>query len=311
MVQKNSLKKPKVIAIIGPTASGKSSLAVYLAKHFNGEIISADSMQVYKGLDVGTAKITNKEMDGVVHHLLDVSSPNERFTAADWKQKAEDAVNDILSRGKLPIIAGGTGLYISSLLYGYDFYNAKEDFSLRDKYLIELKEKGVEYLYNLLKEKSPELASKVEKNKSRQVIRYLEIAENGDCKNSSLEKKEKYNYLLLGLLVPREQLYERINKRVDEMVANGLEKEVNGLLEQGLDLSSQAALAIGYKEVIEYKNGKTSLETAIELIKQHSRNYAKRQLTWMRKMKGLVWVNPFDKENIKNLVSEFLLSKEN
>jgi len=306
MVQKNSLNKPKIIAIIGPTASGKTSLAVRLAKKFNGEVVSADSMQIYKGLDVGTAKVTTEEMQGVKHHLIDIVLPHERYTAAQWNEDAKRVIQEIISRGKLPIIAGGTGLYISSLLYGYNFYNAQEDIKAREKYYNLIEEKGADYVYDYILNKAPHLASQIDKNKHRQLARYLEIIEDGDVK--SLEKgkeKSEYDYLLFGLDVPRETLYENINKRVDIMVNSGLKDEVQELMKDNKFIGSQASLAIGYKEVIDYFNGITDFNSSIELVKQHSRNYAKRQLTWMRKMENLVWVHPTDK-NIENMVQEFL-----
>lgn len=307
MVQKNSVK-PKIIAIIGPTASGKTSLAVHLAKTFNAEIVSADSMQIYKGLDIGTAKVTTEEMDGVPHYMLDVAEINSRFTASDWVSGAKNAIEEILKKSKLPIIAGGTGLYISSLIYGYNFYNAKEDFKLREKYTKLLEEKGSDYLYNILIEKDPSLKSIVDKSKPRQIIRYLEIAlgSSEDKRNISGKNEEEYNYLLLGLDVDRELLYSRINQRVAEMVKNGLVDEVKSLVSGGMKEDFQGALAIGYKEIISYLNGEITLESAIELIKKNSRNYAKRQLTWMRKMKNLVWVSPTETDKIIRIVQEFL-----
>ena len=309
MVQKNSLKKPKIIAIMGPTASGKTALAIKLAKEINGEIVSADSMQVYKNLDIGTAKITEKEMAGVKHYLLDVANFNDRFTVSNWKDLAETAIQTILSCGKTPIIVGGTGLYISSLIYGYNFYNAEENFEIRKKYEKILEEKGAENLYNILKEQSPILAEKVDKNKTRQVIRYLEISENC-CNKENFMQEEPYNYLLLGLDIPRDTLYNRINKRVDIMANNGLLNEVRSLINLGFDRSSQAAQAIGYKEIFEFLDGNISEYQAYENIKQHTRNYAKRQLTWMRKMKNLIWVDPFNYENIKNLVENFIMEEK-
>lgn len=302
MVQKNSVK-PKIIIIVGPTASGKTRMGVSLAKAINGEIISADSMQVYKGMDIGTAKVSEREMAGVRHHLLDVAKPSQNYSVSLWKSAAEDAIDDIISRGKVPIIVGGTGLYITSLIKGYTFFEAEENEKLRASYQRLTQESGAEALYNKLKEKNEKLAKTVHPNKTKAIIRLLEILEENPNYDPPCQE-EKYDYLLFGLDMEREKLYNLINKRVDKMMDGGLVDEVKSLISLGTSRTSLGA--IGYKEIIDYLDGKTSLDDAVLLIKQHSRNYAKRQLTYFRKMENINWVNYNDITLVKNKSLEFL-----
>lgn len=305
MVQKNSVNKPKIIVIVGATASGKTSTSVRLAKEFNGEIISADSMQIYKGMDVGTAKVTPSEMLGIKHHLIDIVEPTESYSVAMWVRDAKEKITEIISRGKNPIIVGGTGLYVTSLLNGYSFFDTPQDDERRNYYKSVLQEKGIDYLHNLLKEKSPAKAEEIDKHKTKAVIRALEIIDHGGIE----EKTEPpYKYLLIGLNHPRDVLYDRINLRVDEMFTHGLMQEFETLRKiYGLTSSHQSAGAIGYKELFLYENKEIDLETTKDLIKQHSRNYAKRQLTWFRRMPNIVWLSPTSEyEKIKGLVKEFI-----
>ena len=291
MVQTNCVK-PKIIAIVGPTASGKTSLGVEIAKAVNGEIISADSMQIYKHMDIGTAKVTNEEMSGIPHHLIDIVDPTERYSVALWVQDAKEKIKDIISRGKTPIIVGGTGLYVTSLIKGYTFYDVDENTTLRGEYRQKLEIMGADALYNELTRKAPDLAKTIDPHKTKAIIRALELVESGADLNKSTTG-EDYNCLLIGLELDRVELYDRINTRVDKMMKDGLLEEFNNLVvNHGLKKEHQSAGAIGYKELFPLLHGEVSEEQTIELIKQHSRNYAKRQLTWMRKMDGIIWLSP-------------------
>jgi len=307
MVQTDSLIKPKVVVVVGPTASGKTSIGVMLAKEFNGEVISADSMQIYKDMNIGTAKVTIDELQGVPHHLLDLVDPTENYSVANWVADAKEKIEDIISRGKTPIIVGGTGLYVTSLLKGYDFFNAPQDDTVRENYRKILQEKGIDSLYQILVEKDPVKAQTIDKNKTKAVIRALEIIDAGKSFNAS-ENIEPYNYLLIGLNHDREILYERINNRVDIMIKKGLIEEFNKLKKvYKLNPSHQSAGAIGYKELFPLISGEVDLNTTINLIKQHSRNYAKRQLTWFRKMENIIWLSPvLEQKEIKERVKGFL-----
>ena len=305
MVQKNSIKQ-KIIIVIGPTASGKTSLGVSLAKTLGGEIISADSMQVYKGMDIGTAKVTKEEMMGVPHHLLDVALPTENYSVSLWKEAAEKAIDQITSRGKVPIIVGGTGLYITSLIKGYTFFEAKEDPEYRAKLELLLKEKGPEHLHELLKEKNSALAESVHPNKTKAIIRYLEVLKSNPSYDFGTQE-EKYDYLLLGLDIDRELLYNRINQRVDIMIESGLEEELKNLLKQGTSKTSLGA--IGYKEMLDYLEGKGTFSEGVELIKKRSRNYAKRQLTYIRGMDNVTFI-PYNDIDLAIKLSKEFLNKE-
>lgn len=306
MVQENSVKRVKVVAIVGPTASGKSGTAVKLAKSINGEIISADSMQIYKHMNIGTAKVTLDEMKGIPHYLIDIVEPTENYSVSDWVRMAREKIADIAKRGKTPIIVGGTGLYVTSLLKGYSFHNTGENKTLRDKYHSIYTKQGIEPLMERLRELSPEKAETIDPTKVKYVIRTLEVLES---ENGSEDKNtgEEYDYLLLGLDVPREELYSRINSRVDEMMDAGLIQEFDELVTiHNLKRENQSSGAIGYRELFQYKNGELSIEEAVNLIKQHSRNYAKRQMTWFRKMDNMLWVSPVDYNKIEQLAKTFI-----
>ena len=311
MVQENSLRK-KIVCIVGPTGSGKTKSAVMLAKIFNGQIISADSMQIYKNMDIGTAKVTQDEMQGVKHHCLDIVLPSESYSASQWKQSAEKLIEQIHNQNNLPIIAGGTGLYVSSLLYGYDFYETSKDDSKRNYYKSIAEQKGADELYQLLQERSPEAAARIDKTKTKAIIRQLEVLDSGKTLREDVKKIMNYDYLLIGLDIDRELLYDRINARVDEMVRSGLFEEVKTLVQNhGLTKDCQSAGAIGYREVLAYLAGEISKEDAINQIKQNSRHYAKRQLTWFRKMDNIIWVKYNDFETMKNLTESFLKETSN
>ena len=298
MVQKNSL-----IVICGPTASSKTALAVALAKKIDAEIISADSMNVYKGLDVGTAKPTREEMQGVIHHLVDVVSPFDTFSVGDYSELARPIVNDILSRGKTPIICGGTGFYVNSILYDFSYGNTPANFEVRDKYKKLAEEFGNLYVYNILKEKDPVTANKLHVNDLKRVIRALEISENGKNKSDINDQMiPVYDYNAYFINYPREVLYDRINRRVDIMIKNGLVEEIKNLVNQGVLESHQCMQGIGYKEILPYLRGEIDLSTAIEQIKLNTRHYAKRQLTFFKKLNGLTALNPDTLDNLTNKI---------
>lgn len=304
MVQENSINKTKVIVIMGPTASGKTGVGVNLAKLFNGEIISADSMQIYKHMDVGTAKVTKEEMNGIPHHLIDIVEPTENFSVAEWVKLAKVKIEEISSRNKTPIIVGGTGLYISSLINGYTFFETPENKRLREELKTTLETQGSDYLYNILKEKAPQKAESIDKNKTKAIIRALEIVLTAPEDAKAKEEVVPYEFLLIALNQDRNVLYDRINKRVDKMLADGLIDEFEALTQNhGLNRDNQSAGAIGYRELFLDE----TIERKIELIKQHSRNYAKRQLTWIRGMENVEWFNPkSDDKQIEERIKSFL-----
>lgn len=280
----------KVIAIVGPTAVGKTSLSIELAKRFNGEIISGDSMQVYRGLDIGTAKVTLAEMDGIPHHLIDVRDIDEKYSAADFQKAGRQAIEEISQRGKLPIVVGGTGLYIQSLLWDYKLGSEgePEDDSLREKYESFAKKNGNRALWEQLQTVDPLAAEKIHFNNRKKMIRALEVFEVTG--HSILEPKEQpqkiYDSFLIGLNTDRAYLYQRINQRVDLMVTEGLLEEAKRLSETP---DVQAAQGIGYKELFPYFTGISSLDEALDEVKLHSRRYAKRQLTWFRNRMSVHW----------------------
>lgn len=305
----------KVIAIVGPTAVGKTSLSIELAKQFNGEIISGDSMQVYRGLDIGTAKVTAEEMEGIPHHLIDVRDVDESYSAADFQKAARKAIQEISDRGKLPIIVGGTGLYIQSLLWDYKLGNEGEleDDSLRAKYEAFAEENGNLALWEKLQLTDPLAAEKIHCNNRKKMIRALEVFELTG--HSILEPKEQpkelYDSFLIGLNTDRSILYQRINQRVDLMVEQGLLEEAKNLAKNP---TVQAAQGIGYKEFFPYLSGGSSLEAALEEVKLHSRRYAKRQLTWFCNRMSVRWYDLIQQpEKIDEIKTEIAtwLAKDN
>ena len=293
----------KVIAIVGPTAVGKTSLSIDLAKRFNGEIISGDSMQVYRGLDIGTAKVTTEEMAGIPHHLIDVRGVDESYSAADFQKSAREAIQEISQRGKIPIIVGGTGLYIQSLLWDYKLGSEgePEDDSIREKYEVFAEENGNPALWEKLQLSDPLAAEKIHYNNRKKVIRALEVFELTG--HSILEPKEQpkelYDSFLIGLNTDRSVLYQRINQRVDLMVEQGLLEEARNLAKNP---TVQAAQGIGYKEFFPYFSGDSSLEAAIEEVKLHSRRYAKRQLTWFRNRMSVHWYDLIQQPEIVKVI---------
>ena len=284
----------KVLVVCGPTASGKTALAVDFAKKTGGEIISADSLLVYNGLNIGTAKPSMEERQGIPHHLIDVVSPLDAFSVSDYERMALPIVEKLLEKGKTPIICGGTGFYIQSLLYKSQFGNVGADEELREKYEKIAEEQGVEYLHGILREKDPESAEKLHPNDTKRVIRALEIFDITG-KPKSMQKDElipRFDFLAVSIDYPREILYERIDKRVDIMFEQGLKEEVENLLALGVTEESQCMQGIGYKEVVEGLKKGFSEEEIKELIKKNTRNYAKRQITFFKRMQNHIRLTP-------------------
>ncbi|MTH51805.1 tRNA (adenosine(37)-N6)-dimethylallyltransferase MiaA [Bacillus mangrovi] len=308
-------EKQNVLVIIGPTGVGKTSLSLDAAERYNGEIISGDSMQIYRGMDIGTAKIRKEEMRGIPHHLIDIRDPDESFSAADFKELARGAVEDIASRGKLPIIAGGTGLYIQSLLYDYSFSEQPSDPEYRQELEKAAEEKGAEYVHGLLQAADPESAERIHPNNERRVIRALEIyRSSGKTMTEQLaaqKREEHFQSAIIGLTMDRETLYYRINRRVEAMMEQGLEEEVSRLYGSGLR-NTQSVQAIGYKELYEFLEGRVSLDEACENLKQNSRRYAKRQLTWFRNKMDVQWFDltpPADYEKKLDEIFTYIAGK--
>lgn len=288
--------KQKLLVLGGPTAVGKTELSIKLASELNGEIISADSMQIYKYMDIGSAKVTEEEMNGVKHHLIDVIEPDVPFSVADFKEYGDKAIKEIISQNKFPIIAGGTGLYINSLTCNMTFTEAEKD----DEYRLELEklceEKGNDYVHEMLKDIDPVSYREIHANNRKRVIRALEVYKLTGKPFSSYNAgedfyKSDYDVYYYVLTMNREKLYERINKRVDIMMENGLLDECIKLKEMGYTSHMQSMQGIGYKEILYYLEGKISLEDAVNMIKQGSRNYAKRQLTWFRRDKRCIFLD--------------------
>lgn len=282
--------KEKLVVILGPTATGKSHCAIEVAKKFQGEIISGDSMLVYRNMDIGTAKPTKAELETVPHHLVNILSPDAAFSVVDFKEQAVKLIKEINNRGHLPILAGGTGLYIKALLEDYTFNNVQEDNALREKLELEAKEQGADVLYSRLCQLAPMEAKRIHPNNTRRVIRALESALQGESVNQIKAKETPYDALVIGLNMERQSLYERINRRVDKMLADGLEREVRMLLAQGISTECQSMQSIGYRQMIWYLNGSMEYETAVDKLKQATRNFAKRQLTWYKKMPYIKWL---------------------
>lgn len=304
------MAKEKLIVVLGPTASGKTGLSIELAKKLNTEIISGDSMLVYKGFDIGSAKPTTEEMAGIKHHMIDILEADEPFNVADFVKKVKPIISDLNAQGKVPILAGGTGLYIKSLLEGYEFNETAGDPEYRASLERLAEEKGREFVFNMLKEANPKVAARLHINNFRRVIRALEVHHLGGEEISTnrqaamnekavVDKSESlvYDAKVIGLNWERPVLYDRINLRVDIMMKQGLEGEVRQLLKQGITADCQPMKGIGYKEMISYINGEISLEQAVDNIKKNTRHFAKRQLTWYRKMPYVKWFYPAEYED--------------
>ncbi len=299
----------RIIVIVGPTASGKTNLSIELAKRMNGEIISADSMQIYKYMDIGTAKPTEEEMQGIKHYLVDEVLPSEDFNVVRFKELAEKYIENILEKGKQPIVVGGTGLYISSLINNINFSESESDWELRETLKKEAEELGPEHLHKKLQEVDPESALNIHPNNIKRVIRALEVyyqTQKPISYHNEISRliAPKYEFILVGLTTDRQALYERINRRVDIMVENGLVDEVKKLVDLGYADSIISMQGIGYKEILEFLTNNSTLEQAIENIKQGTRRYAKRQITWFKRINGIKWFNIDNTGNNINVINE-------
>ena len=304
------MQKNKVIVICGPTASGKTALSIELAKQINGEIVSCDSMQIYKDMNIGTAKPTVEEMQGIKHYLIGYVSPEERYSVADYKADAKKAIKEIIEKGKMPIVVGGTGLYLDSLIYEIEYQDIKLDEEYRKRLEEEVEEKGLEVLYERAKQIDEKAIEKISPNDKKRILRILEIYHaTGKTKTQqeieSRKKEVEYDYKVYALDWDRQKLYDRINKRVDMMIKQGLIEEVKQILNK-YDTFPTAMQGLGYKEVVEYLEGKLTKEEMIEKIKMETRRYAKRQLTWFRKNKQTVWLDAEDtlQNNIHRILKD-------
>ncbi|MRX70683.1 tRNA (adenosine(37)-N6)-dimethylallyltransferase MiaA [Bacillus lacus] len=287
-----NVNKQKVAVLIGPTAVGKTNMSIQLAKKLNAEIISGDSMQIYRELDIGTAKIKSEEMEGIPHHLIDIKEPHEEFSAAEFQSRARKLIDEIASRGKLPFIVGGTGLYIQSVLFDYRFADIPSDQKYRTALEEYISNHGASELYKKLMDIDPQSAERIHPNNTRRLVRALEIYHcTGITMTEYLDQQEqhqRYENAIVGLSMERDNLYERINRRIDLMMGEGLLQEVEMMLRRGLR-SSQSAKAIGYKELFGYFDGTIELQEAVDQLKQNSRRYAKRQFTWFRNKMDVQW----------------------
>lgn len=289
------MKKP-LIVLTGPTAVGKTSLSIYLAKAVNGEIISADSMQVYKGMDIGSAKIRKEEMQGVTHYLVDFLEPEEEFHIVKFQELAKAALEEIYAKGKIPILVGGTGFYIQAVTRDIDFTQAEQETSYREELEQFAKEKGAEYLHEKLREVDSKSAENIHANNVKRVIRALEFYHQNGTPISEHNEEQKqqtspYNLAYFVLTAPREILYERIDRRVDQMMEEGLLEEVKSLRERGCHRGMVSMQGLGYKEILAYLEGEYPLEEAVRILKRDTRHFAKRQLTWFRREQDVIWVD--------------------
>lgn len=301
-----------LIILTGPTAVGKTDLSIQLAKAVDAEIVSADSMQIYKYMDIGSAKVTEEEMQGVKHYLVDEIEPDMPFSVSEYKRMAEEYIDEISSRGKNVIVTGGTGLYLNSLIYDMDFGKSDANQELREELNKELEENGPAYMYEKLVSLDKEAAERIHPNNTKRVIRAIEVAMSGEKMNDfskDLRYNKKYRPIIIVLNRDRQALYDRINLRVDIMLKNGLIEEVKGLLEKGYTKDMISMQGIGYKEIIKYFDGEYTLDEAIEIIKRDSRRYAKRQLTWFRRYEDAKWfeIDKFDSaEKLKDAVVSYV-----
>ena len=305
----------KVIVICGPTASGKTALSIELAKKINGEIISADSMQIYDEMSIGTAKPDKEEMQGIKHYLVGIVSPSKRYSVSEYKKDAICAIEEIISNKKSPIVVGGTGLYVNSLIYGIDYPEIETDLKYRAELEEMANEKGLEYLYKMAKEIDEEAMKNISVNDKKRIIRVLEIYKETGKTKTELEIESRkngipYEYKVFAINMPREILYDRINKRVDIMIEKGLIEEVEQLYSKYGKQLCTAAQGIGYKEVIDYLNKEITKEEMIEKVKMETRRYAKRQLTWFRKIPNIIWLDGLNNmQNNVNIILEGIKSE--
>lgn len=306
------MKEP-LIAIIGPTAVGKTELSLTLAKNLNAEIISGDSMQVYEGMDIGTAKPTVEERQGIPHHMIDILTPDQDFSVADFQERVDELIPEIVERGRLPMLVGGTGLYIKALIQGFIFPEMETDWELRERLETEAEEHGTEYVHDKLKEIDPTLADKLHPNDLRRVIRGIEVYQQTGKTSTHFRQKAKerpprYQAVKIGLNRDRDELYDRINRRVDLMIDKGLIEEVRELYEAGYERGLTSMQGLGYKELIGYFEGEYDLEEAVRLIKRDTRHFAKKQLTWFRKDDEIHWfdVGEYEHEKLVSDVEEVI-----
>ncbi|WP_059042980.1 tRNA (adenosine(37)-N6)-dimethylallyltransferase MiaA [Paenibacillus rubinfantis] len=300
--------KPKLLVLLGPTAVGKTKLSIELARALSCEIISGDSMQVYREMDIGTAKITEDEMGGVPHHLIDVLDPDQPFSVALFQGWCRNLIPEITDRGHLPFIVGGTGLYIESVCYEFQFTEAGADEEFRAREQMFADTHGAEALYAKLAELDPKSAARLHPNDVRRVIRALEIVHlTGETLSSQLERQQKqspYELCLIGLTMDRQMLYNRIERRIDEMLRLGLVEEVRGLLRKGYRRDAISMQGLGYKEIVEHLIDGVPLDVAVEKLKRDTRRFAKRQLSWFRHMKDIAWIDVGDGENFSGILAE-------
>ena len=302
------MSKQKVIVICGPTASGKTALSIELAKKINGEIVSCDSMQIYKDMNIGTAKPTIEEMQGIKHYLIDIIEPNQRYSVADYKKDAKQAIKEILNKNKIPIVVGGTGLYIDSLIYEIDYQQIEFDEKYRNYLEKKVEEDGLDSLYEQAKKIDPTAIEKISKTDKKRILRILEIykatGKNKTEQEEQSRKKEiEYDYYVYAISWDRQTLYDRINKRVDLMIEQGLIEEVQNIVKKYKTFPT-AMQGLGYKEVVQYLNKEITKDEMVEKIKQETRRYAKRQLTWFRKNKQTIWLDA--KNDIQNNINIIL-----
>ncbi len=308
------MNKIPLIILTGPTAVGKTALSIELAKNLDAEIISADSMQIYEYMDVGSAKVTKEEMRGVVHHLIDEVKPDYAFSVSEFQKRANKYIKDIHERNKAVLVTGGTGLYLNSLIYDMDFAKSNSNSKLREELELELKEKGIDYMHEKLRALDEDAANRIHKNNTKRVIRALEVCLDGKKMqdfSTDLKYNENYQPIIIVLNRDREVLYDRINKRVDIMMENNLIDEVKHLLDMGYDKNLISMQGIGYKEIVKYLEGEYSLEEAVEIIKRDSRRYAKRQITWFKRYKESKWFDLDKYDDIEILKEDILNYIEN
>ena len=303
------MKKIPLIILTGPTAVGKTDLSIKLSKSLNAEIISADSMQIYKYMDIGSAKVTKEEMDGVVHYMIDEVTPDVPFSVSEFQMRSEKYIEEINKKGKNVLITGGTGLYLNSLIYNMDFAKSNANNEIREKLEQELAENGIDYMHEKLRGLDEEAANRIHKNNTKRVIRAIEVCMSGQKMNDfskDLRYNEKYKPIIIVLNRDREVLYQRINKRVDIMLENGLLDEVKKLLEMGYTKDMISMQGIGYKEMIKYLDGEYTYDEAIEIIKRDSRRYAKRQLTWFKRYQDAKWFDLDKYQDIEILKEDII-----
>lgn len=304
------MKKTPIIILTGPTAVGKTELSIKLAKSLNAEIISADSMQIYEYMDIGSAKVTKDEMNGVPHYLIDEVKPDFSFSVSEFQERANKYIKEITEKGKNVLVTGGTGLYLNSLIYNMDFAKSDANNELRESLRLELEEHGIDYMHEKLRALDIDSANRIHKNNTKRVIRALEVCLSGEKMNdfsNDLKFNEKYNPIIIVLNRERQHLYQRINKRVDIMMEGGLVEEVKKLLSLGYTKDMISMQGIGYKEIIKYLDDEYSFDEAVEIIKRDSRRYAKRQLTWFRRYDNAKWFN-LDEYSDKEILEKEIIN---